>query len=340
MDWRRLKGRGIFEVNQTVYTHFNKWKSVVTQVLRDTAQPITQEHSATPQATPEQLRERGALFHYAPGEAGLTRVPPPAIPIEVQANLLELHRERQKGSFNDSVYGLIEGQLGKTAGYTLSLLASSSANQILYPYMDGKHFVVSECDKFWLSNLKSSKRVFQTKGKFVEKLSPPDIPEDVSIKVDSRVATPNDWLQKGTIANMVDKHLDEATVITEVYGLNDPQAIRRRRDLDQMLNHPMSQMVKLISGYYKHADYLDFRGDKRQAALFRRAAQALEGQLGVPPPGQGQPADMSRILAERGEGAPEEAVRVSSQVAPPEATRGFTPSQLRRSVGRGTLKGI
>lgn len=334
-DWRRLAGRGVFEVNEAVSEHFNKWKSMISQILRDTAQPVTQEFSATPQATPEQLRERGAFFHYAPGEQGIQRVPPPAIPIEIQANLLELRREMQKGSFSDAVYGMVEGQ----PGYALSLLASSSANQILYPFMDGKHFVISENDKFWLSSLKKSKRIFQIKGKFVEELSPEDIPEDVTIQVESKVATSKDWMERGTIANMLDKHLDEATIITEIYGLNDPQAIKRRRKLDRMLRHPMSEMVELIASYYSHADYLDKRGDRRQATLFRKAAIALESQLGAPPAGAAKPEESSRVERQVKEGPPEERTRVSPEISPPE-TRGFTPQELRRSIGRGALRSI
>ncbi len=334
-DWRKLTGRGIYEANETVSEHFNKWKSMISQILRDTAQPITQEFSGSPQATPEQLRERNPLFHYAPGEQGIQRVPPPAIPIEIQANLLELRREMQKASFNDAVYGMVEGQ----PGYALSLLASSSANQILYPYMDGKHFVISECDRFWLSNLKKSNKIFQIKGKFLEKLSPPDIPEDVNIEVNSQVATPKDWLERGTIANMVDKHLDEATIITEIYELRDPQAIRRRRSLDRLLSSVEAQLAEKITGFYTHADYLERRGDNRQARIFRGLAQAMEMQVGVPPPGQGKPEDMSRIQAERDAGTPEERARVSPEVAPPE-TRGFAPGQLRRSIGRGNLRRV
>lgn len=330
-DWRRLSGRGIFEVNEAVSTSFNKWRSVISQILRDTAQPITQEFSGIPQATPEQLRERGALFHYAPGEAGLTRLPPAAIPIEIQANLLELRREMQKGSFNDAVYGMMEG----SSGYALSLLASSSANQILYPYMDGKHFVVSESDKFWLSNLKTSGRVFQVKGKFIEKLRPPDIPEGVVVEVESDVATPKDWLERGTVANMLEKHLDNFTIVNEILKLPDPQGIKRRKGLDRMMDHPMSQMIEMISGYYNHAEFLTTRGDTRQAGLFRRAAQALEGQLGVPPPGQGRPAETDQIEAERKAGVPEERIPVRPEVSPPEA-RGL-PAQ--KMVGRGDLRG-
>lgn len=332
--WVKLAGRGIFEVNETVYKHFNIWKSTISQMLRDTAFGITQEFSASPQATPEQLRERGALFHYAPGEKGLERVQPPAMSLDMQANMLELHRERQKGGFNDAVYGMVEGQ----AGYALSLLASSSANQILYPYMDAKHFVISESDRFWLSRLKSSKRVFQVKGQFVEKLSPTDIPDDVSIKVESQVATPKDWMERGTIGNMVDKHLDEDTIITEIYGLADSQAVKRRKKLDLILQSPEALLAEKIVGFYSHADYLAKRGDRRGAAIFRRLAQGMEAQIGIPPAGQGRPAEMSRIMAQREAGTPEERTRVSPEVSPPEAQRGFSPEQLRQSIGRGTVR--
>ena len=333
-DWKRLTGRSIYFVNESVGNHFNKWKSQISQILRDTSQPITEEFSATPQATPEQLRDRGAHFHYAPGERGLERVPPATIPIEVQAHLLEIRRELQKGSFNDAVYGMVEGQ----PGYALSLLATSSANQILYPYMDGKHFVIGEIDRFWLSNLKTSKRVFQIKGKFIEKLSPTDIPDDVIVNVESDVATPKDWLERGTIGGMLRSDIDKATLLTEIYKFSDPQAIIRRQKLDNILDSQEAQLAEKITGFYTHADYLDMRGDIRQAGIFRKIAQAMEAQVGAPAPGQGKPEDMSRIMAEREAGAPAEKPTVPSRVTPPETTGGFTPQQLRRSIGKGTIK--
>ncbi len=333
-NWKGLLGRSVFEANASVGNHFNRWKSMMSQILRDTSQPITQEFSATPQATPEQLRERGALFHYAPGEQGLIRLPPGAIPIELQAHLGEMRRELQKGGFSDAVYGMVEGQ----PGYALSLLATSSANQILYPYMDGKHFVVSEADRFWLSNLKTSKRVFEIKGKFLEKLKPTDIPEDVSIEVDSDVATPKDWLERGTIGGMLRQDLDKSTLLNEIYKFQDPQAIIRRKSLDRVLDHPMTLNVELIAGYYAHTDYLESRGDTRQAELFRRAAQALEAQLGAPAPGQGRPEEMSRVMAEREAGTPAPRPTASPEIAPPETRAGWTPQQLRQMIGKGSIR--
>lgn len=332
-DWRQLAGRSVFEANILIENYFNRWKTAISQILNDTAKPIVQEFSAEPKATPEEIASGSGLFHYAPGETGLQRLPPAAIPIELQAHLLEIRREIQKGSFSDAVYGMIEGQ----TGYALSLLASSSANQILYPYMDGKHFAISEGDRFWLSQLKTSKRVFEAKGRLIEKLKPTDIPEDVSIIVESDVATPKDWLERATIGNSLDKHLDTATIITEIYRLNDPQSIKRRKSLDRMLEHPMSQMVEMIAGYYAHADYLERRGDTRQANLFRKAAQALEAQLGAPAPGQASAPEMGRVLAERQAGAPAERTRIPSTVQPPEVS-GFTPEELRRMIGQGKIR--
>ena len=333
-DWRRHAGRGIFAVNESVSAYFNKWKSMISQILRDTAQPITQEFSASPQATVEQLRERGAFFHYSPGEQGLIRLPPGGIPIEMQAHLLEIRRELQKGSFNDAVYGMVEGE----AGYALSLLATSSANQILYPFMDGKHFIISKADEFWLSNLKTSRRVFEIKGKFSEKLSPTDIPDNVKIMVDSEVATPKDWLERGTIGGMLRQDIDEATLLGEVYKFSDPEAIMRRKRLDRTLNHPMTQNIELISGYRTHAEYLESRGDLKQATLFRNAAAMLETQMGGGLPGEGSPAQATQVAAARATGGRPANPRVSAGVAPPEAQAGYTPQQMRQIIGTGRMR--
>jgi hypothetical protein len=331
-DWRRLLGRGIFEVNAEVGLSFNKWKTMVNQILRDSAQSLTQEFSATPQATPEQIRERGGHFHYSMGEKGLERIPPGQVPPGLLETLSGMSIEKQKGSFNDAVYGMVNGE----AGYALSLLATSSANQILYPYMDSKHFVTSQIDKFWLSNLKTTRRVFEVKGMMIEKLKPTDIPEDVTIKVESDVATPKDWLERSQIANQLKDTLDESTIMTEVLRMNDPQSIKRRRSMDLILNSATSVTVQTISGYYEHADYLDFAGDTRQANLFRKAAQSLEATLGIPPAGSGSPATELASSMERKQGAPQATPGISPEVAPPE-TSGFSPQQLRQIVGRGKL---
>ena len=330
IDWRRLTGRGIFEVNEAVGLAFNKWKTMVSQILRDTAQPITQEFSGSPQATPEQLTQRGALFHYGVGEAGLQRLPPAAIPIEIQAHMMEIRRELQKGSFNDAVYGMVEGQ----PGYALSMMASSSANQILYPYMDAKHFVIGEADAFWLSNLKSTKRVFDVKGKFIEKLKPTDIPEDVSITVESDVATPKDWLERGTVANYLKDHLDEVTILTDVLNQKDPQGILRRRKLSRVMDSEEALALEKIAGFRGHARFLEFNGDRELARAFKKMADALEAQMGVPAPGQAAAPEMGRVSAQRAAGAPEATPRAKPEVAPPE-TKGYTPQMLRNTIGKG-----
>ncbi|MBT9132886.1 MAG: hypothetical protein DDT33_01416 [Firmicutes bacterium] len=333
VEWQGLIGQGILETNMSTNEALNKQKSFEQQILRTTAEPKYQEFSASPQATPEHLREHSPLFHYAPGEAGLQPVAQNPIPLEIRTSLLDMEKRMAKGSFSDAVYGMVAGQ----PGYALSQLASSSANQILYPYMEAKHFILAECDKFWLKNLKKSGKVFRIRGKLDEKLHPVDIPDDADILVESDLATQRDWMERATIANMMRQDVDGETLLSEVYKLSDTQGIRRRKNLDRFRDHPMTQQLELTSSYYAHADYLEFRGDKRQAALFRRAAQALEMQLGVPPPGAAKPAEALEAEAARAEAAPERRPRVAPGVTPPEA-RGFTPAQLREMIGRGHVK--
>ncbi|MFA5037996.1 MAG: hypothetical protein WC479_12570, partial [Candidatus Izemoplasmatales bacterium] len=84
---------------------------------------------------------------------------------------------------------------------------------------------------------------------------------------------------------------------------------------------------------------LDKRGDRTQAMLFRKAADTMEAQLGQPEPGQGSnPMEQARVMEQRKAGAPGEVATVPSNVASPEAIGGFTPAQLRQSIGRGKVQ--
>jgi len=334
-EYIKKLGRSIFAVNSNVELAFNKWKTLLSQSLRDSVQGVTQEFSSEAVATPQQLRERGALMHYNNGDKGLVRLEPIPIPIEVQAQLQEIRRELQKGSFSDAVYGM----MGTESGYSLSTMASSSANQILYPYMDAKHFVISEFDKFFLGNQKTNRKTFQILGKVIGELKATDIPEPLNVIVESTVATPKDWMERGTITGMLRDVLDEDTIITEILQMSDSQGIKRKRQLDQVLNSPTSLLIQQISSYYFHADYLDSRGDTKQAQLFRKAAQAMEAQFGQPAPGQASnTAIQSAQEASKAGGATQPSNTTNPQVLPPEAQQGFTPGQLRQSVGRGSLR--
>lgn len=66
---------------------------------------------------------------------------------------------------------------------------------------------------------------------------------------------------------------------------------------------------------------------------------ALDSQMGAPPAGAGKPAEASGVDAAREAGTPEERTGVAPRVAPPEARSGFTPQELRRMIGRGSLRG-
>ena len=174
-------------------------------------------------------------------------------------------------------------------------------------------------------------------SKFEEKLKPTDIPEEVTITVESDVATPKDWLERSTIANQLKEHLDPITILGEVLGQGDPQAILRNKDLYEILHSVEAMTLKKISGFRAHAKFLEFHGDMEQARAFRKMADAMEAQLGAPAPGQAATPEMSRVEAEREAGAPVKRPTVSPGVAPPEAIAGFSPQQLRNMLGRGKV---
>jgi len=156
----------------------------------------------------------------------------------------------------------------------------------------------------------------------------------VSITVESDVATPKDWLERGTIANYLTEHFDEITILSEILNQRDPQAIIRRKKLDRVMNSPEAIALEKISSFRAHAEYLEFHGDRVQANSFKKMADALEAQMGAPAPGQGTVSEMGRIEAQREAGAPKAEPRTKPEVAPPE-TRGYTPQHLRNVIGKG-----
>ena len=333
-SWKGMLGQGIFESPKGVWNAYNKLNSFILERGREAAEHKWVENSAgAPKVQPEQLKKRGAVFHYGLNE-GLSPVMYPEMPKEVLGALDGFRREVAKATFTDAVYGIVGNY---ESGYTLSQVLESSANQILYPYMEAKHFIIAEGDRFWLKKLKTSKRVFQVKGRVVEKLKPSDIPTDVDITVESDVATAKDWLQRANIAAMLTDHVDETFIRSEVLKIADPQAVNRRMKLDAVRKHPLTQNIEMVNQFRAHAEYLTARGDSEQADVFKKAADALEAQFTVPPAGAGKPTGASDVEAAKRAGVPAKRPRARPEVAPPEEMGGETPEQLRQLIGRGKV---
>jgi len=225
-----------------------------------------------------------------------------------------MEKDLQKGGFSDLLYGLVEGRL---SGFALSQIVNT-ANQILMPYQEAKNFFISQCDTFFLKKIKEGGKKFVIKGRVLEELLPKEIPEDVTVTSFSELATPKDWLEKATVAAYLKDLLDEGTILEEILKVPDIQVINRRKQTDRVRNHPITQNIELAAAYSTYAKYLDWRGDREGAARFRKAAQAMEAQLSAPPPGQGYPAEMPEIIAQREAGSPAKPPGVSPTVLPPQ----------------------
>jgi len=302
LDWRGTVGQGMLEASKKAEEQWNKFFTFQMQLVRDSAVPVSQEFSTgTPKVDPEKLTTRGAHFQFAPTDKGLQYVPKPPIPLEVQATLQELKRDKQRTGFSDTLFGLIEGGL---SGTTYSALEEASANHVLHPYKEAKDFVIAELDRFWLRNVKSQGRSFQIKGKQIESMRSTDIPENVDIIVESELATTKDWLERATIANMMGNQVDSTTIMSEIYKFTDTQDIKRRKRLDLATDHPVSQNIELANAYEDYADYLERSGQPKKAQRFRNAAAALDAQMGSPPGGAAAPVQFNENQAAIEAGAP------------------------------------
>ena len=313
-DWQKFRGQSALEPSMKTWDALNKWMTFQMQILRDTAEPKWQEFvTGTSQLDPKKMRQRGATFSYGAQDKGILAIQPPALPLELRATLVDLVRELQKTGFSDLVFGMVEsGQM--PSGVSLGTLASSSANEVLAPYMDSKNYIIAEIDRFWLSKLKSKKRTFVIKGKKAEKLASTEIPDDVSVLAESDLATPKDWMERATVANMLEKHLDSATIQDQILKIPDIQEVKRRKARDLISDHPMAKNVELAAAFQTHAEYLMSRGDAVQAELFKQAADALKAQFGVPPAGSGSPAGATEAEAKRAAAAPAEKVGIAPQL--------------------------
>ena len=317
IDWTTRIGQSILETNKDIYAKQNRWLTFELQILRDTAQSKYIEYSqGDPKVQAEQLTKRGALFHFLPGE-DLKTLDPSPIPLEMQAAIAAFDKQTQKGGFGDVLYGLLEGNL---SGFALSQ-AIETANRLLYNYQNAKNFFIAETDNFWLSKLQEKSKTFQIKGRTLEELSPKEIPEDVDVIVESELATPRDWLEKATVANYMRDMLDETLIMSDILKIKDTNAVKRRREMDRVEQHPQIQNVKLITYCTKHAEYLRYMGDNTQAAIWEQAAAGLQAQMGAPASGQGASPTASAVEAARKAGAPERKSPVSPAVQ---------PSQMRR----------
>jgi hypothetical protein len=316
-NWVQRVGQSILETNRATYEKINRWLTFELQILRDTAQPKYKEISmGDPKVRPEQLAQRGAVFQFNPGE-DLSVINPAPIPLEIQTALVEFDREKQRGSFGDALYGMLDGNI---SGFALSQ-AIETANRVLYHYQNAKNYVISECDKFWLTKIPEGSKAFTIRGRTLEEVASKEIPEDVEVIVDSELATPRDWLEKATVANYLRDMLDDTTIMDQILNVKDPEGVRRRREIDRLEQHPQIINTKMITYCIKHAEYLRHMGDNNQAQIFEMAAQGLMNQLGALPPGQGMPAQSTEAEAARQAAAPRENRPISPEVTPPQMRR-------------------
>jgi len=298
--WQEHYGESIIATDEGIIANFNKMLTYGQQLVRDTANPrwFEQSRGDTPILTQADLFKRGAIFRGTP-EENITPLPTPPIPIELRSILFDYQNMMQRGLFPWSLYGNIQQQI---TGYAMSQVASA-AMQVLTPYHEAVKGLLSDIDNFWLGQMR--KHGYKPHGFKM----PEDMPSDLEFDVTFNIDIPGYLIQRVTVARMVNPQfrLSTSTTMDKLFPeIKDSLREQARARRDDALNHPIAITISLISAYKEEARLLRDAGDPDTAALYEKAAGALEAQLTPAAPEAAPPG--AREIATPREAMPREEV--------------------------------
>lgn len=277
--WQEHFGESIVATNEGMIANYNKMLTYAQQLVRDTANPrwFEQSRGDTPILREADLFKRGAVFRGTP-EENITPLPTPPIPIELRSEMFDYQNMIQRGLFPWTLYGNIQQQI---TGYAMSQVASA-AMQVLVPYHEAGKGLLTDIDNLWLNQLR--KHGYKPYGFKM----PPDMPEDLEFDVSFNIDIPGYLIQRVTVARMINPQfrLSTSTTMDKLFPeIKDPLREQARARRDDALNHPIAITIDLIAAYKEQARIFRDAGDPDTAALYEKAAVALEAQLGAAPEG-------------------------------------------------------
>lgn len=275
-DWQNHFGESIVATNEDLIKNYNRMLSFVQHAARSAAQNrwIELSSSETPIATEEKMNQFGAIFRGQPGEV-LEALTPPTIPIELQQGLFTYQNMLQRGLFPAAIFGNIQ----QTMSYLAMANVASAALQVLTPYMDGLRNLLSDVDTFWYNMMKENH--FHPNDFKV----PQNMPDKIEFDVRADIEIPGYLVQRATVARMLDPEfrLSTDTVMQRLFPeIKDPMAEEAKARRDLALSNPKAILVDEVIAYRERADELDAVGSTDNANLYRKLADSLEAELGVP----------------------------------------------------------
>lgn len=277
-DWQKSYGESIIAVDAVEYENQNKMLSYVQQLVRDSANPRWFEQSRGDKGilTPETIFKRGAIFRGSP-EDNVNPLPTVPIPVEIRTILFDYANRIQRGLFPWAIFGNVQQT---TSGYMMSQIASAAMN-VLAPYAEAMTGLIGDINNYWFHEMQER---HLTPYKFK---MPKNIPPDAEFVVEYNINIPGSLVQRATIARMLDPtfKLDFATTTDLLFPeIKDPLRVQGRVNTDEAMMNPIAQALAMIDVYRGMARDAKEAGDTTTSALYTKAADALEAQLGAEQP--------------------------------------------------------
>jgi len=272
--WQKNYGESIIAVNAVEYKNQNKMLSYIQQLVRDSANPRWFEQSRSDKGilSPETIFKRGGIFRGSP-EDNVTPLPTVPIPVEIRTILFDYANRIQRGLFPWAIFGNVQQT---TSGYMMSQIAAAAMNA-LTPYAEAMTGLIGDVDNYWLHEIKE-------RGLKPYKLEmPKNIPPDAEFVVEYNINIPGSLVQRATVARMLDPtfRFDFATTTDLLFPeIKDPLRVQGRVNKDDAMMNEIAQALALIDVYRTMAREAKEDGDATTSALYTKAADAVEAQLG------------------------------------------------------------
>ena len=274
--WSGAWGEAVVAHNLDVLINYNKMQSFVMQVTRDAANPRWVEYvnGGNSILDPEDIFKRGAIFT-AENDERVEALSGPVIPVEATVSLRDMRADIGTGSFNDTIMGDISGPISSVMLSTMI----SNTRHLIDPYSNAIKRIHEKANSWWWGTMKDTKWKPHGVKLPINKVESPfewktiinlNIPGDITNRAtQSRMISP-EW-------SMSETKVNELLWGAEIDNANQEMA---RKNAERANRHPVAVDMQLIQAYEENADRARAANDLTSSARWKKAAAAIEAQLG------------------------------------------------------------
>lgn len=273
--WAGEWGEAVVAHNMEVLVNFNKMTSYVMQTARDAANPRWVEYvnSGNSILDPEYIFKRGAIFT-AENDERVDALAGPVLPIEATTTLRDMRADLGSGSFNDVMLGDVAGSISAVA---LSTMVGNTRH-LIDPYTKAIAHIRKTAAQWWWDTM--SEKRWKPYDIKVSYTSTKHIKWETTLALD----IPGDFINRATQARMVspewEMSQERTTEILFPGEIKDPIREQARRNAERANRHPVAVDMQLIHAYEQNAIRARAANDLAAAARWKKAAAAIEKNLG------------------------------------------------------------